>query len=47
MNCNEVRENLMDVLAEGQPAPEVLAHLREWSLFTGTRWAAQNHGAAR
>jgi hypothetical protein len=29
MNCNDVRENLMDVLAEGQIAPEVLAHLRE------------------
>ena len=29
MNCNDVRENLMDVLAEGQPVPEVLAHLRE------------------
>ncbi len=28
MNCNDVRENLMDVLAEGQAAPEVLAHLR-------------------
>jgi hypothetical protein len=28
MNCNEVRENLMDVLSEG-PTPEVLAHLRE------------------
>jgi hypothetical protein len=29
MNCNDVRENLMNVLAEGQTAPEVLAHLRE------------------
>ena len=29
MNCNDVRENLMDVLAEGQTSPEVLAHLRE------------------
>lgn len=29
MNCNDVRQNLMDVLAEGQTAPEVLAHLRE------------------
>jgi hypothetical protein len=29
MNCNDVRENLMDVLAQGQTAPEVLAHLRE------------------
>lgn len=29
MNCNDVRENLMDVLAEGRTAPEVLAHLRE------------------
>lgn len=29
MNCNHVRENLMDVLAEGKTAPEVLAHLRE------------------
>jgi hypothetical protein len=29
MNCNDVRENLMDVLAEKQTAPEVLAHLRE------------------
>lgn len=29
MNCNEVRENLMDVLAEEQGNPEVLAHLRE------------------
>lgn len=29
MNCNDVRENLMDVLAEGQTTPEVLAHLRE------------------
>ena len=28
MNCNDVRENLMDVLAEGS-TPEVLAHLRE------------------
>lgn len=29
MNCNEVRENLMDVLAGEKPTPEVLAHLRE------------------
>lgn len=29
MNCNDVRENLLDVLAEGQTAPEVLAHLRQ------------------
>src|SRR5689334_19396616 len=29
MNCKDVRENLMDVLAEGQSAPEVLAHLRQ------------------
>jgi hypothetical protein len=29
MNCNDVRENLMDVLADGQTSPEVLAHLRE------------------
>ena len=29
MNCNDVRENLMDVLAGEQPVPEVLAHLRE------------------
>lgn len=29
MNCNDVRQNLMDVLAEGQTTPEVLAHLRE------------------
>ena len=29
MNCNEARENLMDVLAEEQGNPEVLAHLRE------------------
>lgn len=29
MNCNDVRENLMDVLAGEQSAPEVLAHLRE------------------
>lgn len=29
MNCNDVRENLMDVLAGEQAAPEVLAHLRE------------------
>jgi hypothetical protein len=28
MNCNDVRENLMDVLAEGS-TPEVLAHLGE------------------
>jgi hypothetical protein len=29
MNCNDVRENLMDVLAKEQTTPEVLAHLRE------------------
>ncbi|MGE5321771.1 MAG: hypothetical protein ACM3SW_02855 [Actinomycetota bacterium] len=29
MNCDDVRENLMDVLAGEQPTPEVLAHLRE------------------
>jgi hypothetical protein len=34
MNCNDVRENLMDVLAEGQTSPEVLAHLRECGSFS-------------
>lgn len=34
MNCKDVRENLMDVLAEGQAAPEVLAHLRQCSACT-------------
>lgn len=34
MNCKDVRENLFDVLAEGQTAPEVLAHLRECSACT-------------
>jgi hypothetical protein len=34
MNCNDVRENLMDVLAEGQTAPEVLAHLRQCNACT-------------
>jgi hypothetical protein len=34
MNCNDVRENLMDVLAEGQSAPEVLAHLRQCNACT-------------
>jgi hypothetical protein len=29
MTCKDVRENLLDVLAEGQTAPEVLAHLRQ------------------
>jgi hypothetical protein len=29
MNCKDVRENLLDVLAEAQTAPGVLAHLRE------------------
>lgn len=29
MNCKDVRENLMDVLAGEQAAPEVLAHLRQ------------------
>jgi hypothetical protein len=29
MNCKDVRENLLDVLAQGQTAPEVLAHLRQ------------------
>jgi anti-sigma factor RsiW len=31
MNCKDVRENLMDVLAQEQAAPEVLAHLRQCS----------------
>ena len=34
MNCNNVRENLLDVLAEGQTAPEVLAHLRQCNACT-------------
>jgi len=34
MNCNEVREHLLDVLAEGQTAPEVLAHLRQCDACT-------------
>ncbi len=34
MNCNDVRENLIDVLAEGQTAPEVLAHLRQCNACT-------------
>jgi hypothetical protein len=34
MNCNDVRENLLDVLAEGQTAPEVLAHLRQCNACT-------------
>jgi len=34
MNCNDVRENLMDVLADGQTAPEVLAHLRQCGACT-------------
>ena len=34
MNCNDVREKLMDVLAEGQTAPEVLAHLRQCNACT-------------
>ena len=34
MNCNDVHENLLDVLAEGQTAPEVLAHLRQCSACT-------------
>lgn len=29
MNCNDVRENLLDVLAGAQAAPEVMAHLRQ------------------
>lgn len=34
MNCKDVRENLLDVLAEGQTAPEMLAHLRHCSACT-------------
>jgi anti-sigma factor RsiW len=34
MNCKDVRENLMDVLAQEQAAPEVLAHLRQCSACT-------------
>jgi hypothetical protein len=34
MNCNDVRENLLDVLAEEQSAPEVLAHLRQCNACT-------------
>jgi hypothetical protein len=34
MNCNDVRENFLDVLAEGQTAPEVLAHLRQCNACT-------------
>jgi anti-sigma factor RsiW len=34
MNCKDVRENLLDVLAEGQTAPEVLAHLRQCNACT-------------
>ncbi|HSM87704.1 MAG TPA: hypothetical protein VLT16_16230 [Candidatus Limnocylindrales bacterium] len=29
MNCNDVRENLMDVLAGNQASPEMMAHLRQ------------------
>lgn|SRR5512146_2365521 len=29
MNCNDVRENLVDALAGEQAAPEVMAHLRQ------------------
>jgi anti-sigma factor RsiW len=29
MNCNDVRENLVDVLAGEQATPEVMAHLRQ------------------
>jgi hypothetical protein len=31
ITCNDVRETLMDALAEEQTSPEVLAHLRECS----------------
>ncbi len=34
MNCKDVREKLMDVLAEGQTAPEVMAHLRQCNACT-------------
>ncbi len=34
MNCNDVRENLIDVLADEQAAPEVLAHLRDCKVCT-------------
>lgn len=31
MNCNEVRENMIDVLAGGLAAPEVMEHFRQCS----------------
>ena len=31
MNCNEVRENMIDVLAAGLAAPEVMEHFRQCS----------------
>jgi anti-sigma factor RsiW len=34
MNCNDVRENLVDVLAGEQAAPEVTAHLRQCNACT-------------
>lgn len=34
MNCNDVRENFLDVLAGEQTAPEVLAHLRQCNACT-------------
>lgn len=34
MNCNDVRENLIDVLAGEQATPEVLAHLRDCKVCT-------------
>ena len=34
MNCNDVRENLIDVLADEQASPAVLAHLRECKVCT-------------
>ena len=34
MYCNDVRENLLDVLAGEQTAPEVLAHLRQCNACT-------------
>jgi len=34
MNCNDVRENLIDVLADEQASPAVLAHLRDCKVCT-------------
>jgi hypothetical protein len=34
MNCNDVRENLIDVLADEQASPAVLAHLQDCKVCT-------------